>query len=134
MSERAVLVTGASRGIGRAIAVAFAAAGDRVAIHHRGSPELAERLRAELPGEGHAVVRADLADPGEARRMVEEAAAALGGIDVLVNNAGVFLHHPITRTSYEEWQAVWRETLAVMPWRPSASPWRPWRPASSRPT
>ncbi|MEU6432155.1 SDR family oxidoreductase [Microbispora sp. NPDC046973] len=113
MSERAVLVTGASRGIGRAIAVAFAAAGDRVAIHHRGSPDLAERLRAELPGEGHAVVQADLADPAGARRMVEEAAAALGGIDVLVNNAGVFLHHPIVETSYEEWQAVWRETLAV---------------------
>ncbi|MEU7882428.1 SDR family NAD(P)-dependent oxidoreductase [Microbispora bryophytorum] len=113
MSERAVLVTGASRGIGRAIAVAFAAAGDRVAIHHRGSPDLAERLRAELPGEGHAVVQADVADPADARRMVEEAAAALGGIDVLVNNAGVFVHHPITETSYEEWQAVWRETLAV---------------------
>ncbi|MEU7915386.1 SDR family NAD(P)-dependent oxidoreductase [Microbispora bryophytorum] len=113
MSERAVLVTGASRGIGRAIAVAFAAAGDRVAIHHRGSPDLAERLRAELPGEGHAVVQADVADPADARRMVEEAAGALGGIDVLVNNAGVFVHHPITETSYEEWQAVWRETLAV---------------------
>ncbi|WP_169950974.1 SDR family oxidoreductase [Microbispora sp. H11081] len=113
MSNRAVLVTGASRGIGRAVAVAFAAAGDRVAIHHRGSPELAERLRAELPGEGHAVVQADIADPGEARRMVEEAAAALGGIDVLVNNAGVFLSQPIMETSYEEWQAVWRETLAV---------------------
>ncbi|WP_182903049.1 SDR family NAD(P)-dependent oxidoreductase [Microbispora sp. H10830] len=113
MSERAVLVTGASRGIGRAIAAAFAAAGDRVAIHHRGSPDLAERVRAELPGEGHAVVQADVADPADARRMVEEAAAALGGIDVLVNNAGVFVHHPITETSYEEWQTVWRETLAV---------------------
>ncbi|MGI5158480.1 SDR family NAD(P)-dependent oxidoreductase [Microbispora sp. CA-102843] len=113
MSKRAVLVTGASRGIGRAIAVAFAAAGDRVAIHHRGSPELAERVRAELPGEGHAVVQADVADPADARRVVEEAAAALGGIDVLVNNAGVFVHHPIAETSYEEWQAVWRETLAV---------------------
>ncbi|MEV5744828.1 SDR family oxidoreductase [Microbispora rosea] len=113
MSERAVLVTGASRGIGRAIALAFAAAGDRVAIHHRGSPDLAERLRAELPGQGHAIVQADVADPADARRMVEEAAAALGGLDVLVNNAGIFLHHPITETSYEEWQAVWRETLAV---------------------
>ncbi|MEV1204126.1 SDR family NAD(P)-dependent oxidoreductase [Microbispora rosea] len=113
MSERAVLVTGASRGIGRAIALAFAAAGDRVAIHHRGSPDLAERLRAELPGQGHAIVQADVADPADARRMVEEAAAALGGIDVLVNNAGIFLHHPITETSYEEWQTVWRETLAV---------------------
>ena len=113
MSGRAVLVTGASRGIGRAVATAFAAAGDRIAIHHRGSADLAERLRAELPGEGHTMVQADLADPAEVRRMVDEAAEALGGIDVLVNNAGVFFHHPITEVSYEDWQAAWRETLDV---------------------
>ncbi|WP_424531037.1 SDR family NAD(P)-dependent oxidoreductase [Sphaerisporangium viridialbum] len=111
MSGRAVLVTGASRGIGRAIATAFAAAGDRVAIHHRGSADLAVRLRDELPGKGHVVVQADIADPGQVRRMADEAAEALGGIDVLVNNAGVFFHHPITEVSYEEWQAAWRETL-----------------------
>ncbi|WP_204014407.1 SDR family NAD(P)-dependent oxidoreductase [Sphaerimonospora thailandensis] len=113
MSGRAVLVTGASRGIGRAIALAFAAQGDRVAVHHRNSPDLAERLRAELPGDGHVVVRADVADPAQARRMTEEVATALGGIDVLVNNAGIFVHHPITEVTYEEWQAVWRETLDV---------------------
>ncbi|MFC0864656.1 SDR family NAD(P)-dependent oxidoreductase [Sphaerimonospora cavernae] len=113
MSGRAVLVTGASRGIGRAIALAFAAQGDRVAVHHRNSPDLAEQLRAELPGDGHVVVRADVADPAEARRMVEEVAAALDGVDVLVNNAGIFAHHPITEVTYEEWQAVWRETLDV---------------------
>ncbi|MEV6866566.1 SDR family oxidoreductase [Streptosporangium subroseum] len=113
MSGRAVLVTGASRGIGRAVATAFADAGDRIAIHHRGSADLTERLRAELPGEGHTTVQADLADPAEVRRMVDEAAEALGGIDVLVNNAGVFFHHPITEVSYEDWQAAWRETLDV---------------------
>ncbi|WP_155344618.1 SDR family NAD(P)-dependent oxidoreductase [Acrocarpospora pleiomorpha] len=113
MSGRAVVVTGASRGIGRAIATAFAAEGDRVAIHHRNSPELAERLRAELPGEGHAVVRADLDDPDAVRRMIDSAAEALGGIDVLVNNAGVFLPHPIMEVSYEEWQAAWHQTLGV---------------------
>jgi 3-oxoacyl-[acyl-carrier protein] reductase len=113
MSGRAVLVTGGSRGIGRAVAAAFAAAGDRIAIHHRDSFDLAERLRAELPGEGHTVVQADVADAGEARRMVDEAADALGGIDVLVNNAGVFLHHPITEVTYDEWQAAWRRTLDV---------------------
>ncbi|WP_344937573.1 SDR family NAD(P)-dependent oxidoreductase [Sphaerisporangium flaviroseum] len=111
MSGRAVLVTGASRGIGRAIATAFATGGDRVAIHHRGSADLAGRLLAELPGEGHVVVQADIADPAQVRRMADEAAEALGGLDVLVNNAGVFFHHPITEVSYEEWQAAWRETL-----------------------
>lgn len=113
MSGRGVLVTGASRGIGRAVAAAFAARGDRVAIHHRDSAKEAESLLAELPGEGHTIVRADVADAEQVRRMVDEAAEALGAIDVVVNNAGVFLHHPVTETTYEEWQQAWRRTLDV---------------------
>jgi 3-oxoacyl-[acyl-carrier protein] reductase len=113
MSGRAVLVTGASRGIGRAIALEFAAAGDRVAVHHRDSVALAERLVEDLPGAGHAVVQADLADPDAVRTMVDTAAALLGGLDVLVNNAGVFTPHPITEVSYERWQDEWRGTLGT---------------------
>ena len=110
---RAVLITGASRGIGRAIAHAFAAAGDRVAVHHKDSAELAASLLGELPGTGHVIVRADLADADAVRAMVDAAAAALGGIDVLVNNAGVFTAHPITEVSYEQWQKEWRDTIGV---------------------
>jgi 3-oxoacyl-[acyl-carrier protein] reductase len=111
--KRAVLVTGASRGIGRAVAQAFARQGDRVAIHHRDSEPLARALLAELPGEGHLVVQADLADPAEVQRMVDAAAAGLGGIDVLVNNAGRYAPHAIMQVSYEAWQAEWRSTLGV---------------------
>jgi 3-oxoacyl-[acyl-carrier protein] reductase len=110
---RAVLVTGASRGIGRAIAQAFAELGDRVAVHYGASAELAARVAGELPGSGHTVVQADLADPEAVRRMVDQAHAALGGLDVLVNNAGTYLPHAITEVSYEEWQDAWREVLAV---------------------
>jgi len=110
---RAVLVTGASRGIGRAVAQAFAAQGDRVAVHHRDSDRLAQDVLAGLPGRGHTIVRADLADAEAVRVMVEAAVADLGGLDVLVNNAGIYLWHPITEVSYERWQEAWRETLAV---------------------
>ncbi len=113
MSGRAVLITGASRGIGRAIATEFAAAGDRVAVHHRDSAELAGDLVAGLPGSGHAVVRADLADPDAVRAMVDRAAGLLGGLDILVNNAGVFTPHPITDVSYQQWQQQWQATLGV---------------------
>ncbi|MDW5327377.1 SDR family oxidoreductase [Plantactinospora sp. KLBMP9567] len=117
MTGRAVLVTGASRGIGRAVATAFAADGDRVAVHHRDSAPLAEQLVAALPGEGHVVVQADLADPDEVRVMVDDAAERLGGLDVLVNNAGVFggadAGHPVFESSYEQWQQQWRRTLDV---------------------
>jgi NAD(P)-dependent dehydrogenase (short-subunit alcohol dehydrogenase family) len=110
---RAVLVTGASRGIGRAVAQAFAELGDRVAVHHRGSPGLADEVLAGLPGNGHVVVQADLADAGAVRRMVDQAHAGLGGLDVLVNNAGIYVPHPVTEVSYEQWQDAWREILAV---------------------
>ena len=110
---RAVLVTGASRGIGAAVARAFAHSGDRVAVHYGSRREQALEVAAALPGDGHVVVGADLADPDAVHAMVAEAAAALGGIDVLVNNAGVFVAHPITETSYAEWQRAWSHTLGV---------------------
>ena len=110
---RAVLVTGGSRGIGRAIARAFAERGDRVAVHWGRSRDRAERVLAELPGSGHALVQADMADADEVGAMVDRAAQDLGGLDVLVNNAGVFTAHPPLTTSYDEWRAAWAQTLAV---------------------
>jgi 3-oxoacyl-[acyl-carrier protein] reductase len=110
---RAVLVTGASRGIGAAVARAFASRGDRVAVHYGRSASGAEQVAASLAGTGHVVVGADLADPEAVRRMVDAAAKGLGGLNVLVNNAGVFEPHPITETGYEDWQRAWRDTLAV---------------------
>jgi 3-oxoacyl-[acyl-carrier protein] reductase len=110
---RAVLVTGASRGIGAAVAREFAAAGDRVAVHYGASRGAAEAVAAALRGEGHVVVGADLADPVAVRAMVDSAAQGLGGIDVLVNNAGVFAPHPIVTSSYEDWQQGWSDTLGI---------------------
>ena len=111
--SRGVLVTGASRGIGRAIARVFAEAGDRVAVHYRRSKSGAEEVAASLPGEGHLVVQADMADAEGVRLAVDSAAEQLGRLDVLVNNAGVFLAHPPLETSYEEWQEAWARTLAT---------------------
>jgi 3-oxoacyl-[acyl-carrier protein] reductase len=111
---RSVLVTGASRGIGAATARAFAAEGDRVAVHYRASRSAAEDVRASLPGDGHAVFEADVADAAAVRTMVDDAARLLGGrIDVLVNNAAIFSAHDIFETTYEQWQHAWAETLGV---------------------
>lgn len=110
---RSVLVTGAGRGIGAAVARVFAAAGDRVAVHYGSSGEGAEQTLRSLAGDGHVLAPADLADAGAVRAMVDAAAAALGGIDVLVNNAGVFRPHAVRDVGYEEWQLAWSQTLAV---------------------
>ena len=118
MPGRSVLVTGASRGIGRAVALAFAEGGDRVAVHSRDAAAAAAHVLPVLPGSGHVAVQADLADPAAVQAMVDEAAGALGGLDVLVNNAGVFLDdpdlaEPVLEATYEQWQQAWRQTLEV---------------------
>jgi 3-oxoacyl-[acyl-carrier protein] reductase len=123
-SGRAVLVTGASRGIGAAVARAFAGAGDRVAVHYGARRDAAEAVARDLPGSGHVVVGADLADADAVRRVVDEAAAGLGGLDVLVNNAGVFdPPHPIAETTYEEWRDAWERTLAINLVGPANASW-----------
>jgi NAD(P)-dependent dehydrogenase (short-subunit alcohol dehydrogenase family) len=92
---------------------AFAERGDRVAVHCRDGVAAAEAVRESLPGTGHVTVRADLADADAVRSMVDAAADGLGGLDVLVNNAGIYVGHPVLETSYEEWQAAWQATLGV---------------------
>ena len=112
-ASRGVLVTGGSRGIGQAIARSFAERGDRVAVHYGSSRDRAEQVLAELPGPGHVLVGADMADADAVGAMVDEAATALGRLDVLVNNAGVFTASPPMKSSYDHWREVWARTLAV---------------------
>ncbi|WP_406065407.1 SDR family oxidoreductase [Streptomyces sp. NBC_01077] len=112
-SGRRVLVSGASRGLGRAVAQAFAANGDRVAVHFGSREEEARTTLASLAGTGHTLAGGDLANPVGAVAVVDAAAEALGGIDVLVNNAAVNIRHPLPETSYEEWVAVWQQHVSV---------------------
>jgi NAD(P)-dependent dehydrogenase (short-subunit alcohol dehydrogenase family) len=110
---KVVLVTGASRGIGRAIARQFAEHGARVAIHYNASRPAAEATLALLPGDGHRVYQAEVSSPDAVRAMVDSVAAEMGGLDILVNNAGVYTEHPIAEVSYEEWQAQWSAIVGV---------------------
>ncbi|MGW2860790.1 SDR family NAD(P)-dependent oxidoreductase [Streptomyces sp. NPDC001205] len=112
-TDRRVLVSGASRGLGRAVAQAFAANGDRVAVHFGSREQEARATLDSLKGDGHVLVGGDLTDPAWARRVADSAAEALGGIDVLVNNAAVNLPHPLADTPYEEWAELWQRHVSV---------------------
>jgi len=119
---RGVLVTGSSRGVGAATALAFAVRGDRVLVHYRAAEERAQELLDSLPGTGHALAGADLSDPTDVRGLADRAVEALGRVDVLVNNAALFLDpdggsrrgdHRITDVDYDAWVRAWQTTLAT---------------------
>jgi 3-oxoacyl-[acyl-carrier protein] reductase len=99
LEGRTALVTGGSRGIGRAIAAELANAGATVVIGYRAGGEEAEAAASEI---GCRTVQADVSDPDEARRLVEEA----GDVDVLVNNAGITRDGLLARMSDEDWRTV----------------------------
>jgi len=113
MADRVVLITGASRGIGRAVALMFAAAGARVAVHFRQNRAAASETLAVIEGHDHVLFQADVSDPLEAETLVREVIEKMGHIDVLVNNAGIFEPHPIADVTFDEWRAAWRQTINV---------------------
>ncbi len=107
LEGKVALVTGASKGIGRAIALALAGAGMDLALAARGGEALAE-VAATVEGMGRRCVATptDIGSPAEVDRMVGQALSVLGRVDVLVNNAGVGAHGTVEQTTPEEWQRV----------------------------
>jgi 3-oxoacyl-[acyl-carrier protein] reductase len=106
--NKAVLVTGAASGIGRAIAVAFAEQGARVAINHAGRTQdaLITAQAVDQAGGLPLVIEADVSQREQVRGMVAEVIYRFGGIDVLVNNAGIVLVKPFLETTPDDWQQV----------------------------
>jgi 3-oxoacyl-[acyl-carrier protein] reductase len=107
LSGKVALVTGGSRGIGRAIAVALRAHGAKIAINYASNEMAATETVGVLGGIEHAIKLAgDVGDPTVGARLVEETIQAFGRIDILVNNAGVTRDDLILRMSEEEWDTV----------------------------
>jgi len=105
---KVVLVTGAQQGIGRAMAVEFAAAGADVAVNWLDDEAAAREVAAAVRAKGRraAPVRADLGDGAQIRAMVAEAERALGTVDILINNAGVFPRAPFLELTEADWDFV----------------------------
>lgn len=108
-----VLVTGASRGIGRAVARLFAEHGAGVIVHFASDRSAAEETLSGMKRGPHHLFQADLRDPAALKAMVGQAVELVGRIHVLVNNAGIFAEHPPLQVGYEQWQDHWHRTLAI---------------------
>jgi 3-oxoacyl-[acyl-carrier protein] reductase len=124
LAGQRALVTGGASGIGRAIALALAAEGARVAVADRAPLERIEAVVAAL-GEGACALQADVADEAQVLAMVDAVPARLGGLDLLVNNAGILIEKPLLETSAADFDRligvnlrgvflVGREALRVM--------------------
>jgi len=108
LDGRTCVVTGASRGIGRAIAETLAAHGANVVINYRSSAAKAEAVAADIEtAEGAAITaEADVGDPAAVDAMATQAREAFGAVDVLVNNAGITIDKRFDQLSTEDWQRV----------------------------
>jgi len=108
LTGKVALVTGAQQGIGRAIALALAREGADVGVNYLDDRGAADKVVQEVRGAGRrtVLVQADVAQPASAQAMVEQVVGELGGIDVLVNNAGVYPRVPLLEMRESDWDLV----------------------------
>ena len=110
-NNKIVLITGGSRGIGKAIAIAFAERGAKVAITYKKNAATADETLTQLKGSGHMAIKADVKNPEKTRKLINEVVKNYDRLDIVVNNAGIHHFHPIDKVSYQDWQDNWELTL-----------------------
>ncbi len=110
-TNKIVLITGASRGIGKATASAFAANGATIALNFRSNTEEAQKTLETLEGEGHALFQADISEKENCKSLVAAVVERYGKLDVLVNNAGISIFHELDQVDFEHWTHAWENTF-----------------------
>lgn len=111
---KTVVITGGSRGIGKACAQVFSEAGATVLITYKTGKVAAETVIGELTTGGrHAAYALDIGNAAMIEQVFEKMVQQTNRIDIVINNAGVFMEHKILETSYQQWQGAWQETLAT---------------------
>jgi NAD(P)-dependent dehydrogenase (short-subunit alcohol dehydrogenase family) len=109
-----VLITGGSRGIGRACAELFSELNANVIVTYKNNLSEAEQTIKSLNTSGnHSFFQLDITQPEAIRNLFDEVMRKYNRLDVLVNNAGVYIEHKISEVSYEQWQQIWNETIST---------------------
>jgi len=110
-NNKTVLITGASRGIGRATAKAFAKQDAKIAINFKSNREAAEETLKILPGEGHGLFQYDISNEREQQELVQKVISHFGRLDILVNNAGISIEHDIESIEFDDWSSAFQNTF-----------------------
>ncbi|NQX77915.1 SDR family oxidoreductase, partial [Gilvibacter sp.] len=111
-SGKKVLITGGSRGIGKATALAFAAKGAQVGVNYKSNREAAEQTLAELPGKGHQLFACDISQKAGPQQLISDFVAHYGQLDILVNNAGISIFHNVEDT-FDHWNEAWQKLIQM---------------------
>jgi len=111
LSNKTVLVTGASRGIGKVVALKFAEAGANVIVHYNKNLNAAEEVLKRMKGDSHSIIQADMESPDAIKIMVDKILSKFPRIDILINNAGIFEDARVAEFDYDQWQEVWKRTI-----------------------
>ncbi len=106
-----ILITGASRGIGKATAIAFAEKGAKVGVNFKSNQEEAEKTLTALPGKGHQLFQQDISEKNGPESLIQRFVDHYGQLDVLVNNAGISIFHKIDEVDFEHWTNAWEGTF-----------------------
>jgi 3-oxoacyl-[acyl-carrier protein] reductase len=111
--NKTVLITGGSRGIGRAIAIAFSELDATVIFTYHSNEKEAQKTLELLKGKSHLMIRSDVADPAAGEKVVNTIVEKFGRLDILVNNAGIYMEHTLPEVDFETWKAAWDKILGV---------------------
>ncbi|MEQ8927219.1 MAG: SDR family oxidoreductase [Fulvivirga sp.] len=111
--DKHVLITGATRGIGRATSLAFANARAKVGLNYKTNDTAAKETSKQLYGIGHTLFKVDLSKPNGPEKLVGDFINVYGSIDILINNAGISIDHDINNTNKTDWKRAWLEIMAM---------------------
>lgn len=111
LNGKIILVTGASRGIGRAIAIDLANQGAIIAVHYNQNSQEARNTLSHLKSNDHFLVQGDFSDPQCAEKVIQEVESKAGKIDCIINNAGIFYEIDFDKIDFTDWQKKWTDTI-----------------------
>ena len=109
--NKKVLITGSSRGIGRATAIAFAENGAQVGINYRSDDKAANSTLSLLNGQGHRLFKIDISRKDSPKQLIDDFIDVYGKIDILVNNAGISVFHEIDIVNFNDWTDAWESIV-----------------------
>ena len=113
LNGKIILVTGSSRGIGRAIAIELADHGAIIAAHYNQNAVEARKTLSKLRSNDHFMIQGDLSKSDCAQKVIKEVEEKAGIINILINNAGIFGEINFKEINYEDWQKKWQETITT---------------------